>query len=882
LGSLKDETGVTQDVVYGFGPYALDAAARRLTRDGEPVALSPKSYEVLLLLVSNSGRALSREEILETVWPDTIVEAGNLDWHVSALRKALSDSRDAIETVRGFGYRFGSEVAAETPAIKRSDPVIQVPAPASVPSPPPMPRQDAERPRLRLGSWRWLALAAAAVAAVIVLRLPPRTGGGPRFRKPPTVAVLAFENLSPDAQTAWLSLALRELLAAELSQSANVTMIPGETVAHAIGDLGVKGGTLSVQTLGRLRQALGTDVVVSGSYVVVGQERKLRVVSNLQDCVSAQSLATVEQNGTVEEMLALVSQVGARLRSPFEAREPSLKAQQGGAGFATGPEALRLYIEGLGRLRDLKTLEARDLLLRATELDPTFALAHSALADAWAELGYERKAADEAKAAVERSASLSREERLLIEGRHEELANHWQRAVEVYQALVTFFPESVDYGLKLAAAETRGKKAREALRTLETLRRFPEPKGSDPRIDIARGWAARWLGDFAGMDAAGREAERKGRALALPHLIAQGLYLRAWASVSTSRPEETVAASTEGAKLAREIGDVGLATNHLSVRGYALDGLGRFAESRAAFQEGLAAARGIGYMQSVRTILSGLSQLEAECGNLEEAEREAREGVEICQTTGDSEGEVSALLDVSRVQCAKGDVESAKALATQALEKSRSVAIDRRIANSQLELGRALLLAGEFPAARAALSEALRLRAKETGNRRAFVRMRLARLALEEGAAAEGLAFARSALSETALPGEAPGEEAGEAHAMLAEALAASGDEGARQELASAAAVIERFAGVQERMDLQLARGRTLARLGARAEARSALSDASAIAKEHGFGAASLEARIRLARLDAAERVSGAVPRLAALESEARSRGYGLLLGRAR
>jgi DNA-binding winged helix-turn-helix (wHTH) protein/tetratricopeptide (TPR) repeat protein/TolB-like protein len=865
--SPSPATSVTTPPVLRFGPYALDTGARRLTIGGETIPLSPKAYEVLQLLVSNAGRALSREEILKAVWQDTVVEPGSLDWHVSALRRTMPEARGAIETLRGFGYRFSWSPAATLPdgAVSPEDAEAAEPA---EPAPPTIPA------KARGGRSLWFVVSGLLVIAALAWISSRRAERRPPAHAP-TVAVLAFENLSGDERLGWLSVALRELLAAEISQSVNVTMVPGETTARAVTDLRLRAGAPSAETLATLRQTLGTDVVISGGYVVAGKDKKLRVVSTVQDCVSAQTLETVEQTGTVEDVLTLVTQIGARLRSPFEARAPSLEARQTRIGFGAGADALRLYMEGLGRLRELRTLEARDLLVRATELDRSFALAHSALAEAWSQLGYEKAALEEAELAVARSSGLSREDKALVEGRHAELAGRWERAIEVYQALDTLYPESVDDGLKLANALTHGKRAPDARRVLDRLARLPGPKGEDPRIDIARAWAARWLGDFPAMDAAARAVERKGRARSLPHLTAQALFLRSWVAVTVSRGEDADVLSAEGARLAREIGDVGLAAQHLALRGYGLYQLGRLADARATFEDGLAAARSIGYTESARGILSGLSQLELADGRIEPAERYAKEGLETARAVGD-ETEVTALTDLSRVALAKGDLPRATALAKEALEKARRVAISSRIREAQYDLGAALFLAGDLAGARAAFSETLRFAAGTVGTEMADIRLRLARVEIAERRPAEAVDGARRAIAE-AVPATII---TCQAHETLAEALAAARAPGVREELAAAAELAAKLGGAGDRLDLALAKGRALERTGAIEAAREAFTSASALAAERGFLPASLEARLHLASFDARAHVAGASARVAALESEARARGWGLLASR--
>jgi len=99
--------------VYEFGPFRLDGAERTLTREGEPVRLSPKLIETLLVLVERNGHIVEKDELMEAVWPGTFVEESNLSSNVSLLRKALGDGENGkpyIETIPRRGYRFVAEV----------------------------------------------------------------------------------------------------------------------------------------------------------------------------------------------------------------------------------------------------------------------------------------------------------------------------------------------------------------------------------------------------------------------------------------------------------------------------------------------------------------------------------------------------------------------------------------------------------------------------------------------------------------------------------------------------------------------------------------------------------------------------------------------------
>src|SRR3989442_4295482 len=98
---------------YEFGPFRLAPAEHRLLRAGESVWLTPKVFDILLVLVENSGHVLGKDELMKAVWPESFVEEGNLTRNVSTLRTSLGDSTDGyqyIETVPKVGYRFTAGV----------------------------------------------------------------------------------------------------------------------------------------------------------------------------------------------------------------------------------------------------------------------------------------------------------------------------------------------------------------------------------------------------------------------------------------------------------------------------------------------------------------------------------------------------------------------------------------------------------------------------------------------------------------------------------------------------------------------------------------------------------------------------------------------------
>src|SRR4051812_1869201 len=99
---------------YEFGPFQLDRSARLLFRNGAAVALAPKTFDLLALLASNPGRAMSKTEMIASLWPDAAVEEGNLSFQISTLRKALGPEGSTwVETVPRYGYRFRAPAAID-------------------------------------------------------------------------------------------------------------------------------------------------------------------------------------------------------------------------------------------------------------------------------------------------------------------------------------------------------------------------------------------------------------------------------------------------------------------------------------------------------------------------------------------------------------------------------------------------------------------------------------------------------------------------------------------------------------------------------------------------------------------------------------------------
>src|SRR5258708_28561846 len=123
----KDTT--SNGYLYRFGQFALDSRKRTLSRADSPVSLTPKAFDVLVVLAKNPNRLVTKEELLQAVWADTFVEEGNLTQYIYYLRKALGDNSEdtrLIVTIARKGYQFTAHVTVAEAADTAKQAAVQI------------------------------------------------------------------------------------------------------------------------------------------------------------------------------------------------------------------------------------------------------------------------------------------------------------------------------------------------------------------------------------------------------------------------------------------------------------------------------------------------------------------------------------------------------------------------------------------------------------------------------------------------------------------------------------------------------------------------------------------------------------------------------------
>ena len=396
--------------LYEFGPFRLDPEKPCLWRNGEPVPLTPKAVETLLILVQQNGKLVEREDLMRAIWPDTFVEDGNLNFNVSILRKAMGTDEAGeqyIQTIPRHGYRFSAavhEVTEDVPALivekhTRAQVVIEERE---------LPEQielEIERPQLmpvKRAGRRW-SLYAAGIALLVLLAVAwffvnrPAKEGQPQVR---SIAVLPLKPLSNDEADRTLSLGLTDTLVTRLGSLHSIAVRP-----LSPGSRYSEGERDSIE-IGRKLQV---DAVLEAT--LQRTDNRIRVNARLlriRDGVLIWSGSFNENESDVfklQDQLAL--QVTESLVSRLTQKEKELLAKR----YTENLEAFHAYWRGRFFLEKRNPLKAIPEFQQAIKFDPNYALPHDGLADAYTALAVSTSGSDDelfekARASINKALAL--------------------------------------------------------------------------------------------------------------------------------------------------------------------------------------------------------------------------------------------------------------------------------------------------------------------------------------------------------------------------------------------------------------------------------------------------------------------------------------------
>lgn len=418
--------------IYEFGPFRLEPTEQRLARGGQQVSLAPKAFDLLVYLVENHGRLITKDEVMRAIWPGSFVEEANLTVSISALRKTLGTNSELqyIETVPKKGYRFIApvkEIKSQELIGLQSDGHLSRPAgvlrfeshgissvsaggalpaetdrvhPASIPGPV-LVASEARRER----RYRRIAIPATlifagtlALAGYVLYRL---TASAPPPQR--SLAILPLRNVTKDPDTDFLGFSLADAIITKLGPVRSLTVRPSSAI-EKYRDRAID--------VAKVAAELNVDTLLTGNFIREGD--KLRITYQLIDVKTDRILGKDTVDLTYDKLLTVQDNVAQRIIKGLELNLTPAEAQGIKPDEPVNSLAYEYYLRGVDLMGRHEFLLAINMLEKSAGIDPNHALT-------WAYLGqsYTSAAAFEfggreqyrkAKAAYERALALRPEQ----------------------------------------------------------------------------------------------------------------------------------------------------------------------------------------------------------------------------------------------------------------------------------------------------------------------------------------------------------------------------------------------------------------------------------------------------------------------------------------
>lgn len=377
--------------MFVFGAFCLDPARRLLLRDGAPVAITPKTFDTLHILIENRHRVVAKEDLIRQVWPDTVVEEASLSQQIFLLRKALGDeSAEYIATIPRRGFRFTA------PVVERTEPVA-----AAIP---------------RRHTWGYSLAAVGAILAIVVatvLFFAFRSRRAPALTDRDQLVLADFANSTGDPI---FDGTLTQGMAAILDQSPFLSVVSSGRVRETLEYMNrVPDARLDRAVAREVCQRLGAKTMLGGSIASLGTHYVIGLEAT--DCESGETLGREQEevrsredvlNGLGRGASRMRARLGESLRSVQRYNVPLTQAT------TSSLEALKTFSAGEERRAQGLELEAIPFYERAIALDADFALAYARLTAIYGNVGEWGRGAAYAKEAFARQGRVSDREKFYI------------------------------------------------------------------------------------------------------------------------------------------------------------------------------------------------------------------------------------------------------------------------------------------------------------------------------------------------------------------------------------------------------------------------------------------------------------------------------------
>ena len=375
------------NALYEFGKFRFDPGSHLLLSEDGAIPLTPKAFDVLLVLVQNGMRLTTKEELMTKVWPDSFVEEANLTVTVSALRKALGETTDGkryIETVPKKGYRFvaainevkedAAEQAAGKEIVARRDErgPSSLSALETFPTEPTAGR-SAEQSQRKPTSNRWI-LAAVGAFLILVVVAYLLVGGSKVTKFGPSkargLAVLPFQNLGQKTESDFLGYSLADAVITKLGYVSQLSVRPSYAVQK------YKAQPIDIP---RVARELKVDALLTGSFLREGDD--IRIGCQLVDANAESILWKGTFDLKYDKLLTVQDQVATQIIRGLELTlSPSEVGRLRSDVSSVSPLAYEYYLRGVDLYANSDFPMAIRMLEKSTELAPNYSLA-------WANLG---------------------------------------------------------------------------------------------------------------------------------------------------------------------------------------------------------------------------------------------------------------------------------------------------------------------------------------------------------------------------------------------------------------------------------------------------------------------------------------------------------------
>jgi len=425
-----------------FGSFRLDPEQRLLLRDRQPIPLSPKAFDLLLVLVERSGQLVLKDDLMQTLWPNTFVEESNLGQHVFQLRKALGETaQDSsyIVTVPGRGYRFAQKVQVVN---EEEDDKLVVESHSRTR----MVIEEHSIPEARLLPPRKSGLSAAIVlvsllAVVGIAGAYFYTHRTPKLSSRDTVVLADFTNSTGDPV---FDGALRQGLDAQLEQSPFLNLLSDQRIAQTLSLMTQpKGSRLSPDSAREVCQRTASAAVLNGTIAQIGARYLLTLKAT--NCSTGDWLASAEAEASDKNhVLDALGRVATEIRGKLGESLASVQKYDVPPEDVTTPslEALKAYNLGYRAIQASNDfLTGIALLQRAVALDNDFAMAYARLGTAYFNLGETARGAENIRKAYDLRDRLSEREKFYIVSHYEDIViRDIEAARQTYELWLHIYP----------------------------------------------------------------------------------------------------------------------------------------------------------------------------------------------------------------------------------------------------------------------------------------------------------------------------------------------------------------------------------------------------------------------------------------------------------